>query len=56
MIQLGVLDQSPIRASGTAAETWRETIELVQAAERAGYHRYWLAKPTRLGQPDGWHE
>ncbi len=41
---LSVLDQSPIRSGGTAADAIRETLELAQAAERLGYHRYWLAE------------
>lgn len=42
--RVSVLDQSPIRAGGTAAEAVAETIELAQACERWGYHRYWLAE------------
>jgi luciferase family oxidoreductase group 1 len=41
---VGVLDQSPIRTGGTAAEAVAETLELAQACERWGYHRYWLAE------------
>jgi luciferase family oxidoreductase group 1 len=41
---LSVLDQSPIRQGGTAAQALQETIELAQAADRLGYHRYWLAE------------
>ncbi len=41
---LSVLDQSPIRSGGTAAEAIHETLELAQAVERLGYHRYWLAE------------
>ena len=41
---VSVLDQSPIRAGGTAAEAVAETVELAQACERWGYHRYWLAE------------
>jgi luciferase family oxidoreductase group 1 len=41
---LSVLDQSPVRAGGTAADAFNETIALAQAAERWGYHRYWLAE------------
>lgn len=44
MIRLSVLDQSPIRSGGTAAEAIGETVRLAQAAERLGYHRYWLAE------------
>ncbi|MGH7124530.1 MAG: MsnO8 family LLM class oxidoreductase, partial [Stellaceae bacterium] len=41
---LSVLDQSPVRAGGTASDALNETIQLAQAAERWGYHRYWLAE------------
>jgi len=41
---LSVLDQSPVRSGGTAAEAVQETLELARAAERLGYHRYWLAE------------
>ncbi len=44
MSVLSVLDQSPVRSGGTAADAIRETLELAQAAERLGYHRYWLAE------------
>lgn len=44
MVTLSVLDQSPIRKGGTAAEAIANTIGLAQAAERAGYSRYWLAE------------
>lgn len=43
-MRLSVLDQSPIRADGTAADAVRETIALAKAAEAMGYHRYWLAE------------
>lgn len=43
-LKLSALDQSPIRSGGTAADTLRETIQLAQACEAAGYHRYWLAE------------
>jgi len=41
---LSVLDQSPVRAGGAAADALNETVALAQAAERWGYHRYWLAE------------
>ncbi|HYS94017.1 MAG TPA: MsnO8 family LLM class oxidoreductase, partial [Candidatus Acidoferrales bacterium] len=44
MLRLSVLDQSPIRAGGTAADAVAETLELAQACDRWGYHRYWLAE------------
>ena len=44
MVTLSVLDQSPIRKGGTAAEAIANTIELAQKAEQFGYSRYWLAE------------
>ena len=41
---LSVLDQSPIRKGGTAADAVAETIALAEACEALGYHRYWLAE------------
>jgi luciferase family oxidoreductase group 1 len=41
---LSVLDQSPIRKDGSAADAVAETIALAKAADRLGYHRYWLAE------------
>jgi luciferase family oxidoreductase group 1 len=43
-LRLSILDQSPVREGQTAAETIRETLDLAQAADRLGYHRYWLAE------------
>ena len=44
MTVLSVLDQSPIRAGGTAADAVRETLELARLADRLGYRRYWVAE------------
>jgi luciferase family oxidoreductase group 1 len=41
---LSVLDQSPVRDGGTSADALNETVQLATAAERWGYHRYWLAE------------
>ena len=43
-MKLSVLDQSPIRSGGNAAQALAETIELAQITERLGYHRYWVAE------------
>lgn len=43
-LKLGVVDQSPVRNGGTAADAVRETLELARIAERLGYGRYWLAE------------
>lgn len=44
MLRLSVLDQSPIRKDGTAAQAVAETLELARLCDRLGYHRYWLAE------------
>jgi luciferase family oxidoreductase group 1 len=41
---LSVLDQSPISEGSTGAEALRNTIDLAQAADRLGYHRYWVSE------------
>ena len=43
-MRLGILDQSPVRSGGTPADAIHETLELARAADRLGYHRYWLAE------------
>ena len=45
---LSVVDQSPVRAGGTATDALRETIELAVATEAMGYQRYWLAEHHSL--------
>ena len=49
MVLLSVLDQSPIRSGGTGADAIRETLLLAEAADRLGYHRYWLAEHHSSG-------
>jgi luciferase family oxidoreductase group 1 len=41
---LSVLDLTPVAAGRGEAAALRETVELARAAERLGYHRYWLAE------------
>jgi luciferase family oxidoreductase group 1 len=43
MIPFSVLDLAPI-AAGTAADAFRNSLELAQHAERWGYRRFWLAE------------
>ncbi len=43
-MRLSVLDQSPIVHGHTPADALARTVELAQAAEQLGYHRYWLAE------------
>ena len=44
MIPFSVLDLSPITEGSTAAQSFRNTLDLAQHAERWGFNRYWLAE------------
>ncbi|CAO3411192.1 LLM class flavin-dependent oxidoreductase [Azospirillum largimobile] len=44
MIPFSVLDLSPITQGATAADSFRNTLDLARHAERWGYKRYWLAE------------
>lgn len=44
MIPLSILDLCPIIEADTAADALNRTRELAQAAERLGYHRYWISE------------
>jgi luciferase family oxidoreductase group 1 len=44
MQNFSLLDLSPIPEDKTAAEALAETVDLARAAERFGYHRFWLAE------------
>jgi luciferase family oxidoreductase group 1 len=44
MIPFSVLDLSPIAQGSTAAQSFRNTLDLAQHAERWGFNRYWLAE------------
>ncbi len=44
MVDLSVLDLSPIVEGGDAAQSLRNTRDLAQNAEELGYKRYWLAE------------
>ena len=44
MRQYSLLDLSPIPEGRSTAEALADTVDLARAAERAGYHRYWLAE------------
>jgi luciferase family oxidoreductase group 1 len=45
---LSIVDQSPVRQGGTAAEALQETIALAVAADALGYDRYWVAEHHNL--------
>jgi luciferase family oxidoreductase group 1 len=44
MLQLSVLDQSPVREGVSPRQALLETIELARHVDRLGYRRYWLAE------------
>lgn len=44
MIPFSILDLSQVIEGGTVEESFRNTARMAQAAEKAGYHRYWLAE------------
>src|SRR5438270_12967355 len=43
-IPYSVLDLSPIRQGGSAAESFRNSLDLARHAEQWGYTRYWVAE------------
>ena len=43
-MQLSVLDQSLIRAGGTAQTALAETLQLARHVERLGYQRFWVSE------------
>lgn len=43
-IPFSVLDLAPICQGGSAAESFRNSLDLARHVERWGYHRYWLAE------------
>lgn len=44
MIPFSILDLAPIAAGCTAADAFRNSLDLARHAERWGYQRYWLAE------------
>ena len=44
MVALSVLDLAPIVAGASAADAFRNTLDLARHAERWGFRRYWLAE------------
>ncbi|WP_199798667.1 LLM class flavin-dependent oxidoreductase [Erythrobacter sp. HKB08] len=43
-IDLSVLDLVPVRENGTLSEAYAASVALAQAAEKAGYRRFWVAE------------
>ncbi|MBL8773971.1 MAG: MsnO8 family LLM class oxidoreductase [Phenylobacterium sp.] len=53
--KLSVLDLSPVTGDATQAQAVRETLDVARAAERLGYHRFWVAEHHNiagLGSPN----
>jgi luciferase family oxidoreductase group 1 len=44
MIPLSILDLAPVTVGSTPAQTFANTLDLAQHAERLGYRRFWLAE------------
>jgi luciferase family oxidoreductase group 1 len=44
MIPFSILDLSPIREGSTAADSFRNTLDIAQHAEQWDYQRYWMAE------------
>src|SRR5690606_37859562 len=44
MTPFSILDLSPIAEGGSAAESFRNTLDIAQHGERWGYRRYWMAE------------
>jgi luciferase family oxidoreductase group 1 len=44
MIPFSVLDLAPIVQGGTAAQAFKNSLDLAQHVERLGYHRFWVAE------------
>jgi len=44
MIPFSILDLSPINEGSDAAQSFRNTLDLAQHAERWGYQRFWMAE------------
>lgn len=43
-VPFSILDLCPIREGGTAADAFRDSLDLARHAERWGYLRYWIAE------------
>src|SRR5687767_15183655 len=43
-VAYSVLDLAPVTAGSTVAQSFRNSLDLAQHAERWGYHRFWLAE------------
>ena len=48
-VELSVLDQSPVPEGFSPADALANTVDLAQATERFGYHRFWVAEHHNSG-------
>jgi luciferase family oxidoreductase group 1 len=53
MVPLSVLDLSTTPLGGTQAQGLRDTIAVARAAERLGYHRFWVAEHHSIAHLGG---
>jgi len=47
--RFSVLDLALVKAGGTVADAFRDTLDLARHAERWGYTRFWLAEHHNMG-------
>ncbi len=52
-LTLSIVDQSPVRRGGSAAEALKESVGLAQLADELGYERYWVAEHHNTGSFSG---
>ena len=48
VLPVSILDLAPIVEGGSPGQALRNSIDLVQHAERLGYNRYWVAEHHNL--------
>ena len=48
MLPVSILDLAPIVEGGSPAQALRNSVDLVQHAERLGYNRFWVAEHHNL--------
>ena len=48
VLDLGVVDQAPVRKGGSAHDALHEAIELATTTEALGYQRFWVAEHHNL--------
>ncbi|HTI00520.1 MAG TPA: LLM class flavin-dependent oxidoreductase [Acidisoma sp.] len=43
-LRISILDQAPIAAGGTGGRALHQVVDLARLADRAGFHRFWIAE------------